>query len=199
MKGSFYGFPKPVPDGKWVPNNAGDVAAVSYHASGTSLHVVPALGYTDGSNDASVITDADHVAANIKAGITDFGVLGTLQPIEAGDVLIQSADIERATTSTTYEKQKDITVSFSGTIRVKFDLKAGNTGENNYGKVYKNDGAVGTERITTSMVYTTYSEDFTVESGDTIELWIHQSPLLSGCYCALFRIYINIPTTVNTN
>ena len=60
-----------------MPNNAGDVAAVSSHADGTSIHVIPATGYCDGADDAAVITDADFVAANIANGISIFGVAGS--------------------------------------------------------------------------------------------------------------------------
>lgn len=63
-----------------MPNNAGNVAALSYHADGTSIHVVPAEGYTDGINDAVVITAATFLASNIKAGVTIFGVEGTYAP-----------------------------------------------------------------------------------------------------------------------
>ena len=61
-----------------MPNNAADVAAVSYHASGTSLHIVPATGYTDGVDDAVVVTDAEFIAENILSGVNIFGVAGTL-------------------------------------------------------------------------------------------------------------------------
>ena len=62
-----------------MANNAGDVAAAYFHAAGPSLHVVPAAGYTDGVDDAAVITDAAFLAENIKAGVTIFGVLGTYE------------------------------------------------------------------------------------------------------------------------
>jgi hypothetical protein len=61
-----------------MPNNAGNVNAVSYHADGTSLHIIPAQGYTDGSDDATVITDSDFTAANIADGVSIFGLTGTL-------------------------------------------------------------------------------------------------------------------------
>jgi len=60
-----------------MPNNAGDVAAESYHRDSTSLHIVPAEGYTDGIDDATTITDANFIAANIKLGVTIFGLEGT--------------------------------------------------------------------------------------------------------------------------
>lgn len=64
-----------------MPNNAGDVAAVSSHLGAAGeIHIVPAAGYTDGTDDATVITDADFIAANIKSGVTIFGLLGTYVP-----------------------------------------------------------------------------------------------------------------------
>jgi hypothetical protein len=65
-----------------MPNNAGDVASVSAHMdAGTVLHVVPAEGYTDGSDDATTIdlttVDADLVTGNIKSGVTILGVAGS--------------------------------------------------------------------------------------------------------------------------
>ena len=64
-----------------MPNRAGDTTAASYHASGTSIHVVPATGYVDGVDDATVITDANFVEANIKSGVSIFGQTGTLVPL----------------------------------------------------------------------------------------------------------------------
>jgi hypothetical protein len=63
-----------------MPNNAGDVAAVSSHAGAAGeIHVVPAAGYTDGSDDASVITDAEFLAENIKKDVDIFGLTGTFE------------------------------------------------------------------------------------------------------------------------
>ena len=105
-KSSFEGFPKPVPSGGktnfgnvipahvlapdkfsgaayinadgTMPNNAGDVAAISSHSGGGgTIHVVPATGYTDGSDDASVITDANFIDGNIKSGVDIFGLAGS--------------------------------------------------------------------------------------------------------------------------
>lgn len=79
-----------------MPDNVGDVNAVSYHVSGTSLHVVPAHGHVDGVDDAVVITDADFVTGNIKAGISLFDIIGKTEvvdtteatnPITVADVL----------------------------------------------------------------------------------------------------------------
>jgi hypothetical protein len=71
-----------------ITNNAGDTPAVSSHRSGTSIHVVPAAGYTDGTDDASVITDADFVAGKIKAGENIFGLAGTYVTPITGDAVV---------------------------------------------------------------------------------------------------------------
>lgn len=76
-----------------MPNNAGDVAAVSAHMGATTnLHVVPAAGYTDGTDDATVIdlatVDADLVEGKIKAGTTLLGVLGTYETVITGDAIV---------------------------------------------------------------------------------------------------------------
>jgi hypothetical protein len=76
-----------------LPNNAGDVNAVSFHSGGGgTIHVIPAKGYTDGTDDASVITDADFVVTNIKHNVEIFGSTGSydteaVSPIAAGTVL----------------------------------------------------------------------------------------------------------------
>lgn len=69
-----------------MTNNAGDVAAVSYHRDGTSLHIVPAAGYTDGIDDATTITDADFVTGNIKAGVNLFGIDGKTEVVDTTEV-----------------------------------------------------------------------------------------------------------------
>lgn len=72
-----------------MPNNAGDKAAVSYHRDGTSIHIVPALGYTDGSDDAVIITDTDFVTGNIAAGKNIFGLNGKTEVVDttSGDAV----------------------------------------------------------------------------------------------------------------
>lgn len=72
-----------------MPNNAGDVNAVSYHQTGTSIHIVPAEGYTDGTDDAVVITDADYVATNIKKDVSVFGLTGTYEGSGGGGGVVE--------------------------------------------------------------------------------------------------------------
>ncbi len=78
-----------------MPNRAGDVAAVSYHRDGTSIHVIPAQGYTDGSDDASVITDADFVTGNIKSGANIFGLGGKTEVVDTSSGTAVAANIRK--------------------------------------------------------------------------------------------------------
>lgn len=77
-----------------MPNNAGDKAAVSYHRDGTSIHIVPALGYTDGSDDSVIITDAEFITGNIRAGKNIFGLDGKTEVVDttSGDAVAENLE-----------------------------------------------------------------------------------------------------------
>lgn len=84
-----------------MPNNAGDVAAVSAHMGATTnLHVVPAAGYTDGSDDAATIdlatVDADLVTGNIKSGVTILGVAGKTEVVDTTEAVNAAAEADIA-------------------------------------------------------------------------------------------------------
>lgn len=128
---------------------------------------------------------------------TNLKVIGYLQAV-AGDSLLVSANTERNTLDTSYIQIKQITIQRGGQYRIKFDMKRGainDTDPTVYGRIYKNDVAVGTERSTSGATYTTYSEDISDFSiGDTIDLYIHASSGVGGtptaCYVQNFRIYV---------
>ena len=98
---------------------------------------------------------------------------------DISDDLLHSHDAESNTVSTTYIKAKTITLDTlfltPSTIRIKFDIRRDTGGDTiaAYGRIYKNGGAVGTERSTTSATYVTFSEDISFAEGDTLELYIH--------------------------
>lgn len=81
-----------------MANNAGDVEAVSAHAGATThIHVIPATGYVDGSDDATVIDlldvpteGAKLITGNIKAGVTLFGVAGKASVVETADGTVKA-------------------------------------------------------------------------------------------------------------
>ena len=167
-----------------LPNNAGDVNAVSFHSGGGgTIHVIPAKGYTDGTDDASVITDADFVVTNIKHNVEIFGSTGSydteaVSPIAAGTVL-------------------DGKIGFVNGAKVTGTMpdKSGG-GANNVTVSYTNNEVAipegyydGTETkavlsLVSSGVNQVYTNSGTVEAPDT-----------SGVYYGLFSATVNYPGT----
>jgi hypothetical protein len=180
-----------------MPNNAGDVAAVSSHASGTSIHVVPATGYTDGSDDAVVITDADFVAANILNGVDIFGVTGSLTsvPSAAGDVLNYEAGSFVSSTSTSYEKKYELTVNGSGTFRIQVFLGGSHGTYTYYCKVYRNGSAVGAELSVTPATGSSYSwvTDDVAGWSPTDKLQVYLKRVSGGTTC--YALGLKVLTT----
>ena len=114
----------------------------------------------------------------------------------ASDVLKNSDDTEKSNNQTSYTKIKEIKVNeaYSGTIRIKFDLKSATTA-NAYAKIYKNGVAIGTERINATMTYVTYSEDLSLAlvANDLLQVYAHGIP--STYYVKNFRFYYSDQAT----
>lgn len=91
---------------------------------------------------------------------------------EAGDTNLTASDAEVNGSQSSYTKVKEIMVgAIGGEFRVVFKLKAVDGGTA-YGRIYKNGGAVGTERSTASSAYQTYSEDIDgLVAGDLVQLY----------------------------
>ena len=75
----------------------------------------------------------------------------------------------------------------SGTVRIAFSHRAYNSGTTVYSKVYINGIARGTERSTTSTTLIRYTEDFTVNAGDRIDIYAHSS---NSNYCTVADITV---------
>ncbi len=88
-----------------------------------------------------------------------------------------SHNAEITTTSSTYTKKKTIKFNqgLRGGYRVLFDLKTSDITKTAYGRLYRNEVALGTEQSEAGLVYATKSEDLTtsLSPGDTLELWMH--------------------------
>lgn len=116
----------------------------------------------------------------------------------ASDTLRQSANNERTDTNAAYTLAKQINVGAgmwagTGTLRIAFDLKMAPNAfsQTAYGKIYRNGGAVGTERTTTDTSnFTNYSEDISGWSaGDQIQLYTKDNGSPTGAICRNFRVY----------
>ena len=104
----------------------------------------------------------------------------TLQQYSAGNYILYASATARIETGTTYNELKTVKISRGGTYTVSFDLANVSPGTGN-GKatIYKNGATYGTER-TNSGTILTYSENVTVASGDTIEIWAKTTPASTG-------------------
>ena len=139
-------------------------------------------GTLGGNSDQAVPTEKavkTYVDANIFAPV-----------YVAGDILVAHADTERTSADAAYTKYKEITVTGSGTLRVKFDLK--NDGSNTcYGRVYRDGVAVGTEQLDNTGAYVTKSEDIAGwTSGDKIQLYLKKGTSTQS-NAKNFRLYTN--------
>jgi len=74
-----------------------------------------------------------------------------------------------------YTKYKEIRVGHKGKYRVKFDLTASSATYTVYGRIYKNGTAFGTERSTSIITYTTFTEDLDFDIGDLLQLYCKSS------------------------
>lgn len=109
----------------------------------------------------------------------------------SGIDIYHSHDAEVTTGNDTYTKVKTITLGHlpNSVLKIGFEIHSSYWGAVTYAKIYRNGGAVGTERT----AYDNYEEFTEIISGwskdDTLELWI-RSPL-SGytAYARNFRIY----------
>ncbi len=127
------------------------------------------------------------MAAGVIAPLV-LGSKGTIA-IVASDVLQDSDDTEVTTIINTYTKKKDITVPYTGTYRVKFDLKDGFSGDTVMGKIYKDGVAHGVEQTHNTDTYATKSEDLDFTAGEKLQLYISDAVAARGCFAENLRIY----------
>ncbi|MEH7522024.1 hypothetical protein V7149_01875 [Bacillus sp. JJ1503] len=126
-------------------------------------------------------------AANGVATLGSDGILTASQrppasvPFEAGnDVLVKHANA--ATASTTYTNVWSCKTNRPGVLRIKFTPNSQVGGVSAYGRIYVNGVARGTERVHTQGTgAVTYTEDITVNKGDTIQIYLRTT---NGSYGA---------------
>lgn len=128
-------------------------------------------------------------ALSCNVSSTTSGNITTALATQFGSTLRYSSDAETNTAEVDYTLLKEI--SLTGEIyqaTVKFDIKSGGGG--GYGRVYKNDVAIGTEQSTSSTSYVTKSENITLSAmvGDKIQLYVHSGGGYQA-YIQNFRIY----------
>lgn len=102
-----------------------------------------------------------------------YGKVQDTRPYAAGTNIVAASWAAHAMPlpGTTYSKLKSIKVPRAGTLRASWTVAAGTTGSNTKTRIYVNGVAAGSEKITTTMTPTSYTDDITVAAGDTVELW----------------------------
>jgi hypothetical protein len=112
------------------------------------------------------------------------------------DDLLLSGDAIVSTQSATYVKVKENRV-LSGAFRIKFDLRSSSTTYSVYGRIYRNDAALGTERSTNSTTYVTYSEDLSGwGDADLEQIYAHSNGTGYFAYVQNHRVYGTVATMV---
>jgi len=116
-----------------------------------------------------------------------------LEDTIVGNAIVGDKSITVSTTNTAYTKLSEFFAARNGSIRISFNLRQGGGGTA-YGRIYKNGVAIGTERITTSSVDVTYTEDFTgILNGDLIQLYLHSSAGTITAYSSSFLYKVGNP------
>jgi hypothetical protein len=108
--------------------------------------------------------------------------VGKSSLVSVDAAVLLNNDAEVTSTSLSYEKKKENSITVPGQYTIKFDLKRGYTGYDAYGRIYINGVAVGTIRVAPGDTYTTFSEDLFVAANDKVQLWlrIDSSPGISA-------------------
>lgn len=203
-----------------------DIWENAYDGDGSSIHInrIGYNGSTDHYRDFAIYDGKGGKLFQIGAGTTNYIELGndTLWPdVEIGlqgtidnvwgkqfiyayggvsDNVLIGWNSEATTTNTSYTKLKTLTLGSylkpNRTLRLKFDLKASSS--TSYARIYRNGSPMGTERITSSVTYVTYSEDISGwNPGDAIELYV-KSTAGNTASIQNFRICGDMVTSIAT-
>ena len=108
------------------------------------------------------------------------------------EIYLAKAVTERTKNSTSYEVTKQtLALTRGGSVTVSFELKTTLPPATAYGRVYVNSSAVGTERSDTTGSYQTFSQNFSVNVGDVVQVYAKGSAKVQNLY-----VTANDPYTV---
>ncbi len=103
------------------------------------------------------------------------------------DIILASDDAQENTSSLSYVKLKEFTIGSKHTgvaLNVTFILAGSGQPGSEWGRIYKNDVAFGTERTTAG----TYTESITFSTGDKIQIYAKSSAVDHSAVISNFRI-----------
>jgi hypothetical protein len=121
------------------------------------------IKFPDGTLQTTAAGEQEVFVAPTVANTSNSGI--------SQELVIGLANTSRSGTDTTYTKKKQITVLKAGTYTVVFTLGNSGGASYSYGKIYKNNVALGTERVQPSGTTSTYAETFTFAAGDNIQIY----------------------------
>ena len=158
---------------------------------GTANQSKPAGYY---SSPITVLGDADLVPGNIRKGVNLFNVDGSFASmghVEAGNKLFitsfQNGGVEGL--SSLPKKVAAVKVYLNGTYQVSFELNS-----NNYEircRIYVSGTPASEEMIATPSSPVDFWSDFSVNGGDTIELWVYTFSQSARGFYSSFRAGID--------
>jgi len=119
-----------------------------------------------------------------------------LAEVGVSDSILGSSDVEASSSSSTYVKLKELTLTMGNavkgniTLRIKFDLKGSvDNVQYVYGYIYRNDSPVGAEQSNVETTYSTKSQDIDGwNNNDRIQLYVKRAGTETGYY-QNFRVY----------
>ena len=191
-----------------MPNTGWIKGGQTGYATGTGFY----LGYSGAAYKFSFGSPAKNVKFDGTDVILTGELVGTINipdgavtqvklAYTAGDGLVESADTERMLPYglwNTWRKTKEIRVTRTGTLRIKFDMKSTIFGGGTvYGQIRKNGTVVGTLRSDSSGGgYVTYSEDIAGWTYDNLCQLYYKGTTNRQTTVKNFRLYSAIKETV---
>ena len=127
------------------------------------------------------------------AGVTISPGEWTSLDLSASDNVRAYDDTEQLVTNkSNYVKIKTLTIparyTTGQTCRVTTTIKTAYQGLVRYVRVYVNGVPAGDEHTTDSMTFVTFTDDITVNGGDTVEMWVKTGTAGGGMYHGKFTV-----------
>lgn len=126
-----------------------------------------------------------------NVGVVDNALNAFLSVATPSDNLKISQDTVRDENTATYTKHKQITIYYSGSGRIKFDLRHEQGTSTARGKIYINEVAIGTERTNATTTYETFSEDISFWAGARLQVYTLTDGATGTAQVKNFRIYFD--------
>jgi len=170
----------------------------------TDVHDVnlPAVKTDTGAvrNDMNDVKDTDLPAAkavlDANALLLAIMQLDLFLVVSVSDHILLTSSYDGYHTLDVYTKEVEMRVGISGTYRVSFSIRNGNSDQDTYGRVYKNSVAFGTEQSVHGLGWVVKTEDLVFSGGDLVQIYTKTS--LAGTQARLKEFRIKGDVAFNT-